>query len=121
MNEHQRLLIRQDEACRRLGICPRTLLGEIKAGRLQYVLVGKRRHFKPADLDAYIERQTRGWPRTNQPFLDGEPDRHTPTRISPSTVIDFEEALALTEKKKPKTSPKNSNTRRRGGAAADDR
>jgi excisionase family DNA binding protein len=121
MSNDQRLLIRQDEACQRLGICPRTLLGEIKAGRLQYVLVGKRRHFKPADLDAYIERQTRGWPRTNQPFLDGEPHRHTPARISPSMVVDFETALAMTKKKKPKTSPKNSNTTRRRGAATDDR
>ena len=53
----ERLLLSQSEACGRLGVSRLTLLGEIKAGRLRYVLVGKRRKFKPSDLEAYIERQ----------------------------------------------------------------
>ncbi len=55
-----RLLVRQTEACAALGIGRQTLLDEIEAGRLRYVLVGTRRRFKPADLVAYIERQGRG-------------------------------------------------------------
>jgi excisionase family DNA binding protein len=41
------LLIPQGEACKRLGVSRATLVAEIDAGRLRYVLVGKRRKFKP--------------------------------------------------------------------------
>src|ERR1051326_5794795 len=54
----ERRLISQSEACGRLGVSRLTLVGEISVGRLRYVLVGKRRRFKPGDLEAYIERQT---------------------------------------------------------------
>jgi excisionase family DNA binding protein len=60
------LLIRQGEACKRLGVSAATLKAEITAGRLRYVLVGKRRKFKPGDLDAYIERQGRGCDGNNE-------------------------------------------------------
>jgi excisionase family DNA binding protein len=56
----ERLLITQGEACKLLGVSRDTLIKEIEAGRLRYVLVGKRRKFKPSDLPAYIERQGRG-------------------------------------------------------------
>jgi excisionase family DNA binding protein len=55
-----RLLVSQDEAAHMLGISRRTLITEIEQGRLRYVLVGKRRKFKPDDLAAYIDRQGRG-------------------------------------------------------------
>lgn len=56
----ERLLIPQGEACKRLDVSRATLIAEIAAGRLRYVLVGKRRKFKLSDLEAYIERQGRG-------------------------------------------------------------
>jgi len=51
----ERLLISQGEACRRLGVSRPTLVGEIAAGRLRYVLIGKRRKFRPLDLESYVE------------------------------------------------------------------
>jgi len=56
----ERLLISQDEAAALLGISRRTLVTEIERGRLRYVLVGKRRKFRPDDLTAYITGQERG-------------------------------------------------------------
>jgi len=106
MSEEPRLLISQGEASRRLGICTRTLLGEIRAGRLKYVLVGKRRHFKPSDLDAYIENQMRGWPSSTP----NETARFT--RTLPWPVVDFEEALALTAKRSRENSPSGANAPR---------
>jgi excisionase family DNA binding protein len=93
------LLYTSDEAAKMLRISTKTLLAEIKAGRLQYVLVGKRRRFKPADLDAYVERQGRGWQEDDvwRSFATG---RRASTR---SRVIGFDEARAMTRKKKPKS------------------
>ena len=79
-----RLVISQSEACRALGVTTDTLNAEIEAGRLRYVLVGRRKKFKPSDLANYIERQTRG---ATMPIQ------------APSTVgdvVSFEEALART-------------------------
>jgi excisionase family DNA binding protein len=49
-----RLLISQGEACQRLGVSRLTLIREIEAGRLRYVLVGKKRRFSPSELEAYV-------------------------------------------------------------------
>jgi len=85
-----------------LRISPRTLLAEIAAGRLRYVRVGKRRRFKPADIDTYIERQRRGCDGSGA--LSGAGwGRRTTTAISRSTVVDFETALARTTKKPPRS------------------
>src|SRR6185312_2735349 len=54
-----RLLITQREAAQQLGVSQPTLIAEVAAGRLRYVLVGKRRKFKPEDLDAYAEHRRR--------------------------------------------------------------
>jgi hypothetical protein len=51
-----RLLIGQPEARRALGMSKPTMDGEIEAGRLEYVLVGKRRKFLRVDLSNYIEK-----------------------------------------------------------------
>src|SRR5262245_9036836 len=64
---HGRLLIQESEALRALGIARDTLDAEIEAGRLRYVLVGKRRRFKPIDLLDYMHRQERTCPSTNEP------------------------------------------------------
>src|SRR5437868_5012219 len=85
-------LISQGEAARQLGVSRLTLIAEIRAGRLRYVLVGKRRKFKPEDLTSYVERQGRGCDGTGV-LLPGGQGRPTGTKISRSTVIDFEEAL----------------------------
>jgi excisionase family DNA binding protein len=85
-----RLLIKQKEACEQLGISRVTLIREITEGRLRYVLVGKRRKFKPEDLTSYVERQGRG--------LDG--GHPAPIgrgvaagRPAPGGVVEFDEIL----------------------------
>ena len=104
-----RLLIPQGEACKRLGVCRNTLVAEIDAGRLRYVLVGKRRKFKPGDLDAYIERQGRGCDGTSEASSPGDVMGRRPiTKTSRSKVIDFEEALRRTTGKPPRSSPPKS-------------
>ena len=94
----EQLLIPQAEACRRLGISRPTLVAEIEAGRLRYVLVGKRRKFKPSDLECYIERQGRGCDESGvwSPNVKVHP---TITKISRLRAIDFDEALRLTSGK----------------------
>lgn len=90
-----RLLIKQSEACARLGISRLTLIREINAGRLRYVLVGKRRKFKPEDLTSYIERQGRGLDGGHPaPIGRGVPARGpiAPTG-APGGVVEFDEIL----------------------------
>jgi excisionase family DNA binding protein len=103
----ERLLISQGEAARQLGVSRLTLIAEIGKGRLRYVLVGKRRKFKPEDLTSYIERQGRGCDGTGA-LLPGGQGRPTGTKTSRSTVIDFEEALKQTTATKPRSSPQRS-------------
>lgn len=96
-----RLLISQREACERLGVSRLTLIAEIEAGRLRYVLVGKRRKFTPPELAAYVERQARGWDGTEiRSFGRGT----RITRTSRSTAIGFDEALRLTRGRSPRLS-----------------
>ncbi len=90
------------EAAAILRVCEKTVVAEVKEGRLRYVLVGKRRRFKPADLDAYVNRQGRGW-QENDGSRPAAKGRRISTATSPSTVVDFEDALARLMKKKPKS------------------
>jgi excisionase family DNA binding protein len=99
------LLIRQGEACKRLGVSAATLKAEIAAGRLRYVLVGKRRKFKPGDLDSYIERQGRGCDGSEASSSSGVMGRRSGTKTSRSKVLDFDEALRRTTGKPPRSSP----------------
>lgn len=55
----ERLLYSQVEAAVMLGVSRLTLISEIEAGRLRYVLVGKRRKFKVSDIAAIIDRERR--------------------------------------------------------------
>src|SRR5438105_4637340 len=103
----ERLLISQGEAARQLGVSRLTLIAEIDKGRLRYVLVGRRRKFKPEDLQSYIERQGRGCDG-NEALLPGGTGRRTGTKTLPSTVVDFEEALKRTTASTPRSSPQKS-------------
>jgi excisionase family DNA binding protein len=91
-----RLLISQREACQRLGISRPTLVGEIKAGRLRYVLVGKRRKFRQVDLETYVERQARGCDGTEIWSPGSRRRRPAMTSGIRSREIGFDEALRLT-------------------------
>src|SRR6266478_3105634 len=103
-----RLLISQREACQRLGVSRPTLIAEIEAGRLRYVLVGRRRKFTPAELAAYIERQVRQCETVVGVGKSGiaawsprERVRRSSTRISPWAENAFERALARRIETKP--------------------
>jgi excisionase family DNA binding protein len=85
-----RLLLSQREAAEMLGVSQRTLLAEIDAARLRYVLVGKRRKFKPGDLESYIERQGRGWREESDGSRFAGQGRRTGTATSRFAVYDFE-------------------------------
>src|SRR6185312_7476904 len=111
-----RLLFSQREAAQQLGVSQPTLIAEVEAGRLRYVLVGKRRKFKPADLTTYIERQGRGCDASGL-SLPGGQGRRTGTKTSRSTVIDFEEALRRTTMTKPRSSPPRSDPTRYSGSS----
>jgi len=111
-----RLLLGKGETAKAIGIANGTLDDIVDAGDLRYVLVGKRRRFKPDDIARYIHKQERQCQSE-----EGPPDRSggrsvaslsfgglgkgSGARISMSRVIDFEEALALTARPKPKPSP----------------
>jgi excisionase family DNA binding protein len=99
----QPLLIRQYEACDLLGISREKLIDEIDEGRLRWVKVGKRRKFKPSDLEAYIERQARECDERKALLSAAGKTRRLGMRTSRSTVISFEEALKLTTKKPQKS------------------
>jgi excisionase family DNA binding protein len=87
---HGRLLIPQTEVCRAFGITSETLTQEIEAGRLRYVLVGKRRKFKPSDIAHYIERQTRSGDQQVE-------KKARPAMQVLNPPIDFAEAVRRTE------------------------
>jgi excisionase family DNA binding protein len=96
-----RLLYSQCEACQLLRVSRPILVGEIEAGRLRYVLIGKRRKFKLDDLTRYIDLQARGCDQS-EGSLPGGKGRRTGTKTSPCKVLDFEEALAQTTRKQRK-------------------
>jgi len=107
-----RLLISQSEAAYQLGISRLTLIAEIRAGRLRYVLVGKRRKFRPDELAAYVERRGRGCDGSGV-LLPGGQGRPVGTKTSRSTVIDFEEVLKqMTQNKRKSSQPKSGPTRK---------
>ena len=95
-----RLLIKQSEACEQLGISRVTLIREITEGRLRYVLVGKRRKFKPEDLTSYVERQGRGLdgghpaPLGRGVAVGGRPMAPIGAPMAaPGRVVEFDEVL----------------------------
>jgi excisionase family DNA binding protein len=51
-----------NEAADVLGIARATLYRLLRTGELQSVRVGKRRKFRPEDLDAYLERNREALP-----------------------------------------------------------
>lgn len=95
-----RLLHSEAEACEALGISVHTLLGEVRAGRLRYVLVGKRRKYKPEDLMHYIKRQERGGCEDDETSQLRGLGRRTATQASPCTVVDFDTVSARLMRRK---------------------
>ena len=95
-----RVMMQQHEAMTALGVTRRRLIEECSSGRLSYVMIGKRRRFRPTDLAAYIEQQVHACPLPTGTHDDRLSDRGrgrpSGTRTSPSTVVDFETALART-------------------------
>ena len=77
-----------------------TLLGEISAGRLRYVLVGKRRRFKPGDLEAYIERQAT-WDGNEEAWSGDAKAHRIGGRNSRSGENAFERALRGMKRTRP--------------------
>ena len=99
-----RLVIPQAEVCRAFGITSETLVEEIEAGRLRYVLVGSRRKFKPSDLVNYLQQQERG-PCGANPSSSSGPAGPAGIATFGSEVVDFATALQRTPATKPKRSP----------------
>src|SRR5690606_9030969 len=86
MGDMRRLLYTQAEAAAQLGVSVKTLLAEVRAGRLRYVLIGKRRKFAVADLERYITERGQTWRSADARV------RRTGTTISRCKVVGFEEA-----------------------------
>src|SRR5688500_5750229 len=85
-------LITMREAAARLRCSPKTLNAHIRSGALRYVITGAgakrpRRMFTDADLDEFIEGQT----RRDAPCqsIARKKARRSTTTISKSTVLDF--------------------------------
>lgn len=81
----QRLLWTQTEAANALGVCSKTLLAEVRLGRLPYVLVGRSRRYDPNDIRGYIEGQKQSW------LSEGAKDHPTIGMTSHMGVVDIEE------------------------------
>jgi excisionase family DNA binding protein len=118
-----RLLIRQGEAAKALGISRQTLVDEIAAGRLRWVKIGKTRRFKPNDLISYIQKQELGgWQHQNQEEAQNQKAggrassssaARSTTRVSPSgAILDFASALAQATGTSPKPSRRKPARRR---------
>jgi excisionase family DNA binding protein len=82
-----RRLYSPEEAADMLDISTKQLLAEVRAGRLLYILVGKRRKFDVQDLERYIE--SRRVPCPQSTAAGAVRSFGSPT---PSTVIGFAEA-----------------------------
>lgn len=90
----ERLLLSQGEAAKALGVSPKTLRDQVKAGKLRFILIGKRRKFTVKDLEEFIEENRVAWPSIGM----GRPV------ASRSRDIGFEEAVRRLAKKQPPSS-----------------
>lgn len=106
-----RLLIREPEVRRALGMSKPLLDREVEAGRLRYVLIGKRRRFKPGDLADYIKQQERRGCAGDQSSSNDQTQRFGGIGSPSPVVLSFEEALAQTPRRKPSISPPRSTPR----------
>jgi hypothetical protein len=95
----------RSEAAAKLGCSEKTLDGHVEAGTLRYVAIGhgtkrQRKMFTDADLDAFIEAQT----RKDVPCPSiASPARRSGISISSAEVIGFSarRSARLAEKRKP--------------------
>ena len=100
----ERLLLSQGEAAHTLGVSLKTLRQQIKAGKLRFILIGKRRKFTKRDLEEFIEENRVAWPSVGR-------GRPVPSR---SQDMGFEEAVGFVEvrKRRVANSRKSSRPRR---------
>lgn len=56
VDSEQALLLTKGEAARLLGVSERTVQRRVSSGQLRAVHVDRRPRFRPADLDAYLDR-----------------------------------------------------------------
>jgi len=96
-----RLLLSQAEAADALGVSPKTLRDQVKAGKLRFIQIGKRRKFCRQDLDEFISNGRVTWPS------NGGQGRQTGTTTSRSEVVGFEEAVERLKGKRQPSSKGN--------------
>lgn len=77
------VLLTEPEAAERLKVCARTLRKARDAGRLTYVLIGRRILYTPEDLQRFIAEST----RQGNPMPKTTPTRRTATKAG--TVVPF--------------------------------
>jgi excisionase family DNA binding protein len=95
MNE--RLLYREREAAKRLGISAKTLSMLVMAGKVSYIGIGSRRMYAESDLMNFIEENR----RVVQCQSASAVTHHSGGTTSPSTGPGIEEALAQWKKARP--------------------
>src|SRR5262245_49878176 len=92
------------EAARKLGCSIKTLNGHVAAGALKYVAIGhgkrrKRKMFTDADLDEFIQAQTRKDPPCPSDAIRA---RRSGSTDSKSEIVSFSEARRKRRAAKPK-------------------
>ena len=97
----ERLLLSQTEAAYALGVSIKTLRQQIKAGKLRFILIGKRRKFTKRDLEEFIEENRVAWPSSGR----GRPV------ASRSRDMSFEEAVGFVEARKLKPARRRNSSR----------
>ena len=88
------------EAADTLGVSLKTLRNQVKAGKLRFILIGKRRKFTKQDLEEFIEENRVVWPSIGQ-------GRRVASR---SRGIGFEEAVSFVEARKLKPARKRNSS-----------
>src|SRR5258708_8476047 len=60
-----------DQVAGKAGLSRKTILAEIRAGNLRYVMIGKRKRFTAEDLSEFKERKRASCPSVNAPTRHG--------------------------------------------------
>src|SRR5690242_7971457 len=80
------LLLTEEEAARRLNLCPRTLRKERQAGRLPYILIGRAVRYTITDLEQFVEASRQDKAPCQSTSRKGRP---TSTSTSCGKVVAF--------------------------------
>jgi excisionase family DNA binding protein len=81
----QPALLTEDEAAEALRVCPRTLRKERQAGKLPYILIGRRVLYSPTDIETFIERAR----ATSQAPTKNISRSKTSANCKPGVIIPF--------------------------------